>query len=449
MSPIDEIRSGFEKKLDQSIEQHQRQLEDDLRRMRQRALQDSQMRARDSAAPQLARLPKPGAYLRELAPSQPARLTVGGAELFHKIQDFFDRAFHLVSFSSLHIAEQVVFCFTLEQYLDAYLKDYDVSEVERNQIRDAMLQSRKIDSLGVFLPNQGCFINGWAFEQYQYRMPAAEIYRELWQYPEVIKTILHEWLGHGFLASHSRLGQVEGRLGRSKLQFARDFHLRSSQNPAVNLQYELSDTLLRYSLITEEGWSTWIANLLAALLFESKLAETFEPEDLLNVIQDLPFVLEFGESASNLLIDALTILFDGQAHAKTDIQQAMLILQSPHSYLSSLDPVRLDAYIRNKCGLPLRYVVGNCLLNQAEQNLGPVCAPYAALIALNIDLIPGQVGLADLNYLIQKDPALNPDTRLAILSKFPLGAERNNPRALAQRAEQELSLIAPSELKPA
>ncbi len=448
MSPIDDIRAGFEKKLDQSIEQHQRQMEEDLRRMRQQTLQESQMRSRSSPAAELT-LPKPGAYLRELAPTQPARLTVGGSELFRKIQEFFDRIFGLVSFSSLHIAEQVVFCFTLEQYLDAILKDNDLSEIERNRIRDAMLQSGDTHSQGVFLPDQGCFINGWSFERSRYSKPAAEIYQDLWQYPEVVKTILHEWLGHGFLASHSRLGQVEGRLGRSKLQFARDFHLRTSQDPAINLQYELSDTLLRYSLITEEGWSTWIANLLAALLFESKLGEIFDPDDLLKVIQDLPFVLEFGESASNLLIDVLTILFDGQAHAKTDIQQAMLVLQSPQSYLNNLDPARFDAYIHQKCGLPLRYVLGNCLLNQAEQNLGPVCVPYAALIALNIDLVPGQVGLTDLNYLIQKDPALNPDTRLAILSKLPLGADRNNPRALAQRTEQELSLIAPSELKSA
>jgi len=95
---------------------------------------------------------------------------------------------------------------------------------------------------------------------------------------------------------------------------------------------------------------------------------------------------------------------------------------------------------------PLRYVFGEQLCIQCERNLGLECVPYAVLIAANIDFDPAKVSLADLDVLLHSEPRLNPDTRLAAISRIKL-ATPGDINELAERVHSELSLSIPPELR--
>jgi len=106
----------------------------------------------------------------------------------------------------------------------------------------------------------------------------------------------------------------------------------------------------------------------------------------------------------------------------------------------------LDEFLDEQLGQPLRYAVGELLFVQAEANLGAGCAPYAALIAANITFDPAAVSLADLRDLLSRDPRLNPDARLAALSRLKLD-KKDDVRGMAKVAAAQLSFSVPKELQ--
>lgn len=79
-------------------------------------------------------------------------------------------------------------------------------------------------------------------------------------------------------------------------------------------------------------------------------------------------------------------------------------------------------------------------------NLGECCLHYVVLIAANVSFDPSRFSLTDLRELFGREARLNPDFRLAALSRIHLEAE-NSIRELVQRAEIELSFTVPPELK--
>lgn len=91
---------------------------------------------------------------------------------------------------------------------------------------------------------------------------------------------------------------------------------------------------------------------------------------------------------------------------------------------------------------PLRYVMGQLLMYKVEINAGFQCVPHAALLAGNIKLDVNDVGLQDLNILLNSDPRLNADTRLVMISKLKLN-NLNDVSELARRCEEDLSMPVP------
>jgi len=107
---------------------------------------------------------------------------------------------------------------------------------------------------------------------------------------------------------------------------------------------------------------------------------------------------------------------------------------------------QVDDLLAQKLNQPLRYVVGELLLTQAEANLGPLCVPYAALIAAGVTFDPVQVGLSDLRDLLSRDLRLNPDARLALISRLRL-EKKDDVRGMAKNVAALLSFSIPKELQ--
>ena len=113
-----------------------------------------------------------------------------------------------------------------------------------------------------------------------------------------------------------------------------------------------------------------------------------------------------------------------------------------------LDNVKgpLDDQLAEKLGQPLRYILGELLFCQAEENLGPKCVPYAALIAANVTLDPAQMGLSDLSTLLKGDARLNPNARMAAISRLKL-QQKDDVRDMAKMVSAQLSFSVPKELQ--
>jgi hypothetical protein len=106
----------------------------------------------------------------------------------------------------------------------------------------------------------------------------------------------------------------------------------------------------------------------------------------------------------------------------------------------------LEEHFQSTLGQPLEYAVGELILMQSENNLGARCVPFAVLVAANLTFDLSEISLVDLSALMQNDLRLNPDARLAVLSRLRLG-EKNSVSELAESAAAKFSFSVPPELK--
>jgi hypothetical protein len=85
-------------------------------------------------------------------------------------------------------------------------------------------------------------------------------------------------------------------------------------------------------------------------------------------------------------------------------------------------------------------------MSQAEHNLGPLCVPYAALIAAYVTFDPASMGRIDLEDALNTNERFNPNVRMAALSRLKLN-DKNSVSELTSRAASELSFSIPAELR--
>ena len=156
-----------------------------------------------------------------------------------------------------------------------------------------------------------------------------------------------------------------------------------------------------------------------------KIIEAFQsmPEDQPNRLETL-----------GTMRTALAWVFENQDTSDEGLLKAVKVLEF------------LGNDFQEVLGQPLRYAVGEMLMVQAGINLGPKCVPYAAPIAANVKLNPAELAISDLEELLSSDPRLNPDARLAAISKMGL-AEKNNVHLLASEVSARLSFTPPAEIK--
>lgn len=450
MTHLDDLKSSFEGKLDQRAMQYKTRLEADLQALREPYRRQIQPALPEDVARRLA-----GSDQRLRAQQSAARQSLGIAQPLLNLQGndtlaaldrAFVSAFDLGRYYPLHKLEYpIVYCESLEEFFTPVVAHLNLSPQARQTALQAMAaeaqaQAKKYQGGGTFgynLSGLGCYLNGWLFA-YNTQLSPGQVFESAERLPRILGTAIHEKLGHGFLDVYSALGEVKSQLGVTLAETARRFGYQAADNPLDSLRSDQAVLLNTASLLVEEGWATWIESFLPSQIFSEAEARHYLIENVIQAIQALPEEIPNRSDLQGYLLGALALLFSDEDIPAQLLLEAALVIH--------FEGGKYDPYFGDALGQPLRYVIGDLLMVQAEGNLGPLCLPYAALIAANINFDPQGISLSDLREMLFTKPQLNPDARLAALSRLRL-QQPNSVAELLQRAEAELSFIAPQELK--
>jgi len=455
---LGDIQSSFRRKLDEEVLQRKARLDAELAALREQLLRQAKTALPADIANRLAgfddRLKnrrsavhgQPSAISYLEGPGVQAKLDISRADQLRQLDTAFAEIFNLRAYYPLQPLKYTThYCESLDEFFAPIVGQLNLSpkarkaELERMK-SEANCIAEETDGggiLGYILPGQGCYLNGWLFV-YGRNLPQ----RAAFIHPEILRRVLgtaaHEKLGHGFLSVYSALGKTKVKLGISLLEIARRFGVNPSDDPVASLRQEQAELLNMASQLLEEGWATWVETWLAANLMESGTHPRHSIGAIAQAIENLPGEVPERGKIQCALYGALELLFGEEDVPMELIHQAVMTV----AVLGS----QLDAYFGSALGQPLRYAVGELIMVQAGTNLGPVCVPYAALIAANVSFDPEEISLSDLREMFATKPNLNPDARVATLSRMRL-AQTNSIAELARRAESELSFSVPKELK--
>ena len=340
-----------------------------------------------------------------------------------------------------------VYCETLEEFFMHFVVDMNYSEKERQSILDLYVRNAQEEAArggrmkGVNFPGQGCYINGWIFAYGRDNLTPGQALKSKDIFPDILETIAHEKLGHGFLDLYSTLGQTNVRLGLTKLEIARHFGLQPAEDPLASLRYEQHDQVFRVSHFLEEGWASWLGHYMQELSFGHLKQPRRTWEEVKHVFEALPEVGLEGKPLRKEFLKNIDILFgEGQV--------SDLGLNAAMRYFEDIDP-NLDEKLSHILGQTLRYVIGELLFDRLAQGVGLLCVPYAALIAAYVDFKLDQISLSDLRELLKNNPRLSPDTRLATISRCLKLRKPGSVGELVKRVQDEFSFSVPDELKKA
>ncbi len=442
MIDLENAKNSFNEKLDKQHAQHVAKLGEELRIMRAGLLRDFKR----------SLLPDSNCRAAELALSwraphsliQPL-VDMTNSARFQELDRAFITLFNLDTHYPInHLGYPTVYCERLEEFFAPIVEQMDISSEARNMELQNLIhkteETAQEQGGGIFgynLPGKGAYLNGWLFTFDTQLAP-----RQAFSFPDlahrIYRTAIHEKLGHGFLSAYSALGQVKNRLGISQMEIARRFGLRSTDDPISSLRREQTALFYRTSQLLEEGWSTWLETYMGASIMKSSTHPRYNLQQVIDAIQSLPVDLPDCNEIQHSLLTAIVILFGDKDIPDETLLQAVLVFDFVDT--------GLDEFFEQKLGQPLRYAIGELMLIQAEANLGFQCVPYAVLLAANVTFDPVNMGLADLRELLCHDPRLNPDVRLAALSRLKLNP-RNDVHVLVRQAAAELSFSIPVELK--
>lgn len=453
MDKLDGMKASFGEQLDRAAQAHQQQTEaeleplvETLRKLAvpelpadvQRRLADFDRRAEQyfGRPAQLSRLETP----------RPAQVRLDDKHELRLLDDEFLKHFRLAEFGFPNrLAYPTVYCETAEEFYGQSLQFINQSPwviqmnllEEIKQAKAAAAQGR--GALGVNWPGDGCYINGWLFGFLNRCSPQAA-----WEHPQlrtqILETVVHEKLGHGFLTEYSQLGRLNKQVGLDLARLAQEFGIRPAEDPLAQLRHYQRAILFTSSKLLEEGWSRWIETRLPAVAWGAQPASPISLELFFNQVAALEEKTPKGRAAKERLLPCLFALFTPEPLPIAVIFEAMKQVEDIDS--------NFEEYFAEKpaLALPLRYLVGEMLFQQAEQNQGALCQPYLALIAANVSFDLERLGVNDLETVIRNEARYHPDARLAILSRVSL-AQPGDVAGLVQAAHQQLSFSIPDELK--
>lgn len=452
MTKIDNFKSSFKRKLDERSQQSETRLVSDLQTLSESLLHQAKPVLPKDVARRLedfdAQIAQSKQRIEPLHKIPQALIDLHSSTPLRDLDAAFIEIFSLDSYYPTKPLEYpTIFCESLEEFFTTIVEQLNLSAEARQAeltrlSADAQRTANESGGGGIFgynLPGLGCYLNGWLFV-YGHDIPP----RGAFQNPELLKGVLgtaaHEKLGHGFLSAYSALGRVKAELGISVHETARRFGVRSSDDPVDSLRQSQAQLLNMASQIVEEGWSTWVETFLASNLMGAGGHPRYSLEAIIKAIQNLSAEIPNHGEIQSVLLGSLQVIFaqEPEAVPLSVLHQAVMVIEMLGS--------ELDEYFSNALSQPIRYAVGELIMAQAGVNLGPVCVPYAALIAANISFDPEEISLADLREMFASKPNLNPDARLAALSRLQL-SQANSVSELAERAAGELSFSVPVELK--
>jgi len=460
MSKFEDIKSSFESKLDATRQQHAARLEADLQELRARLLREFKPSIPPDLIRSLADFNTP--LQNRLTMSQPlkggtrlqALMDIKGSPQLRQLDQAFAQHFNLARYYPAEkLNYKTILCDTLEQFYQPILDQYDMSpqarqvELHRKVAEDETfaMKTNGGGTLGVYLPGKGCYINGWL---HVFGMDNITPKQAFDNNPvlasRILETAIHEKLGHGFLGEYSALGVVMTQNGLDLVEISAKFGIRLADDPSLGLKEAQAHLLFDTSQLLEEGWATWVATYLAkgysnnGVYLRDNLGLIMQAIDKLPYDDKLSYDLHDRESLRDRFKDSLAILFVKQEYDPAELQWAVTFIEDWG--------LKLDDYFSHAILQPLRYAVGELLFVQASENLGPLCMPYAALIAANVDIDLSKISLSDLGVMMLTKISYNPDARLAAVSRLRLN-EQNSISEMVSRIEAQYSFIAPRKLK--
>jgi hypothetical protein len=451
--------TSFEERLNARIaasQGRQRQAREDLSDSFQAAdqSQSAQVNAgRDAASIASRPIGITGASRRP-SPVQ-AQVSMGNADVLQRLDAVMWQSFGLGSvFPAAPLGRYpVVYCETLEEFFAPMLADEDISDSTRQDVlaasvadAEAYADAHRGGVFGVNLPGRGCYVNGWLFGFIHDMSPRAAL-QDAGVFPTIMETVCHEKLGHGFIAELTAVGREKTQLGLWRFDWARSFGLRTVDTPRSALLVQKHALVHESSKFTEEGWATWIEQLMGWLAAQYGLINRNRmPERL---------------GAKYRLEDVATLLDALAAHAPIETPRGVVeqLSEATHLLLVDADPKtvgallpamqvwqqqaqRFDEAFLEMFGQPALYVLGYLLFRRLEARLGWQNLPYAVAIAGNVTYDLEAISVSDLAGLLFGDPRLNVDARLALLGSLRL-EPHHGPNVLAQQARAVLNLAVP------
>ena len=444
MSNAEDVKAQFAERLEQQKQARAGRLDADLDSLRTSLMREFRANLPADLGRQAGAAAAGFPARPVFSPAQPL-VDMAASSQLQQLDGAFIEMFHLDKFyPSTRLNTSTVYCESLEEFFTPLVAQLDLSpegrQAELGQLMTQAQEQARQHGGGMFgynLPGIGAYLNGWLFAYKQGFAP-----REAFNRPEtlrrILETAIHEKLGHGFLSVYSAMGEVKNRLGLTQMDLARKFGLRTADDPTASLRREQANLLFLTSQLLEEGWATWVETFLASALLGSGPHPRGDLEKVVNAINGLPSNLPQRQEIQQALLGAILLLFGEKDGPPEMLHQAVMVLEMVGN--------QVDELLAQKLNQPLRYVIGELLLTQAEANLGPLCVPYAALIAAGVTFDPLQMGLSDLRDLLSRDLRLNPDVRLALISRMRL-EEKQNVHAMAKRVAAQFSFSIPKELQ--
>ena len=339
------------------------------------------------------------------------------------------------------LKEPTILSETAQEFYGALLSGEPLSEGQwksllEQQLRDARESADRGGGVwGAFLAGQACLVNGWLFKSVFGLAQVRESLSDPRTAGMVLATVAHEKWGHGFLSVATALGAESRQVHLDRLRYARLFSGFQVTTPEGVILREKWRAVYNATRFAEEGWATWVENLVRQE-FASKIgaAPVKQAEWLADFV--VPQLRRRNLAAAQ---QAMLTLFDS-SRTPDEAKAAMATLEQAEEEIT---PDFLEQY-----GRPPRYVIGYGLCWLIERRFGGQNVPAALMLAGNVVYGLASQGVSDVVNVIAASPDLNVNRRLAAIAHLPQQAAPGLSRGdFAKACHDRLGLSIPANLK--
>ena len=289
---------------------------------------------------------------------------------------------------------------------------------------------------GAFLAGQACLINGWLFKEVFGLAQPRDALADARTAGLLLGTVAHEKWGHGFLSATTALGAETRQVQMDRLRYARLFSGFQVTTPEGVILREKWRAVYNATRFAEEGWSSWIENLVRRGFNAQGTGGAAAAPALWMQNFVVPELRQRNLAASQ---QALLTLFDPSRNPD-EAKAAMAVLEQTED--------ELTPYFMGQYGRPPRYIIGYGLCWLIERRFGERNVPAALILAGNVVYGLATQGASDVANVIASSPDLNVNRRLAAIAHLP---RKDSPglsrRDFAAACHDLLGLNIPANLK--
>ena len=289
--------------------------------------------------------------------------------------------------------------------------------------------------LGVFhIPGQGTLVNPSHYEGLTNGNPLA--------HAKVVSDVAMERWGWGFLLEYTTLGVNAGAGALWPAMLAYRARLPYPDQGAL----ELAKAIYQRWILLKTGWQDWVWQYVMFKAHQpvGRLVDRPRPGrifELLIKLQNLfPMYISFSgvRMRGRALADLVKFIFLEQAEIAPNVSNQIIL------NLQKLC-MEHDDKVKKLVDMPLSRILGRLYYAWLENQIGILSTPYATLIATHEpQLDMHSISSAQFLEYSKKDPRLNPDARLAMLSKLDARV-KYNLRSMFTVAWERLKLEGPRE----